>query len=416
MSPARCSTEGMRRGVRSPGRARQRGLSIVEMMVGVAVGLIATTVIMHTFASSEMYRRNLTGTGDAVQSAAIAAQRIDLTLQGAGAGLARSKGNWGCKLLVTYSGNAVLPRSAAFPEPFDGVPTTLRVMPLAVQSGSGSKSDVVVTMASASASSNQSMEFSSPAGGASIVSSFTPPLGVALKAGASASEYDLFLAVPQDPLGEIGDCRIIQAASTYATTVASDATLGLKVADAALTIPVNTATYGAVDASILARIPAAFHLGLRADPRFAMLGVNANQELVLYDLLNRTDPQVLAENVFLMKVRYGLDNGVGGTINDNAVDEWVSPGESGWTIGELMDGKRETHQKIGFIKAIRIAVVMRSSQPVNTDAAQTSIDLFQDLATSRRFSYTLSTEEKAYQYQTYEWVIPLRNMREPPVL
>lgn len=415
MSPARCSTEGLGRGVRRATPTLQRGLSIVEMMVGVAVGLIATTVIMHTYSSSEMYRRNLTGTGDAVQSAAIAAQRIDLTLQGAGAGLVRSKVNWGCRLLVNYSGNAVLPRGATFPAPFEGVGTTLRLMPLAVQSGSGSRSDVIVTMASASASGNQAMEFSSASGGVNIVSSYAPPLGVALSAGASASDYDLFLAIPQDPLGDIGDCRIVQAATTFATTFASDGTLGLKVADAPLTIPLNVATYGAIDATILARAPAALHLGLRADPRFAMLGVNEDKELVLYDLLNRNDSQVLAENVFLMKVRYGLDNGVGGTINDNAVDEWVSPGESGWTIGELMDGKRETAQKIGFIKAIRIAVVMRSSQKVNTDASTSSIDLFQDLATSRRFSYTLSTEEKAYQYQVYEWVIPLRNMREPSV-
>lgn len=415
MSPTRCSTKPKAGGMNRLAGARQRGLSIVEMMVGVAVGLIATTVIMHTYASSEMYRRNLTGTGDAVQSAAIAAQRIDLTLQGAGAGLVRSKVNWGCKLLATYSGSVILPRSAAFAAPFDGVPTTLRLTPLVVQSGSGSTSDVIVTMASASASGNQAFAFSSPAGGASIVSSVTPPLGVGLKSGAAASEYDLFLAVPQDPDGEIGDCRIVQAATTFATTVVSDTTLGLKVADAPLTISLNTTTYGSVDASILTRIPAALHLGLRGDPRFAMLGVNSNKELVLYDLLNRNDPQVLAENVFLVKVRYGLDNGVGGTINDNAVDEWVSPSESGWTISELMDGKRETVQKIGFIKAVRVAVVMRSSQTVNSDAPTVSIDLFQDLPTARRFSYTLATDEKAYQYQVYEWVIPLRNMREPSV-
>lgn len=397
------------------GGFRQRGLSIVEMMVGVAVGLIATAVIMHTYASSEMYRRNLTGTGDAVQSAAIAAQRIDLTLQGAGAGLVRAKVNWGCKLLVTYSGSVILPRSGAFPAPFEGMPTALRLMPLLVSSGTGSASDVIVTMAAASASGNQAFAFSSPAGGGSIVSSVTPPLGVGLKPAAAASDYDLFLVTPEEVDIDVQDCRIVQAATTYATTLVSDATLGLKVADAAMTIPLNTTTYGAIDASILAKRSSALHLGLRADPRFAMLAVNGNKELVLYDLLNRSDPQVLAENVFLLKVRYGLDNGVGGTINDNAVDEWVSPDETGWTMSALMDGKRDTAQKIAFIKAIRVAVVMRSSQRVNSDAPTSSIELFQDLATTRRFSYTLSADEKAYQYQVYEWVIPLRNLREPSV-
>lgn len=415
MSPTRCSTDPRAGRMPRLAGARQRGLSIVEMMVGVAVGLIATTVIMHTYASSEMYRRNITGTGDAVQSAAIAAQRIDLALQGAGAGLVRAKVNWGCKLLVTYLGTVILPRSGAFPAPFAGVPAAMRLMPLVVSSGTGSASDVIVTMASASASGNQAFRFSSPAGGASIVSSVTPPLGVALKSGAAASDYDLFLAAPEESDLSVGDCRIVQAATTYATTLVSDATLGLKVADAPLTIPLNTTTYGTVDASILANKSSAFHLGLRADPKFSMLGVNDNKELILYDLLNRNDSQVLAENVFLVKVRYGLDNGVGGTINDNAVDEWVSPGETGWTISELLDGKRDTAQKIAFIKAIRVAVVMRSSQPVNSDAPTASIDLFQDLSTARRFSYTLSADEKAYQYQVYEWVIPLRNLREPSV-
>lgn len=415
MSPAPCCID--RKHVRPASRVGQTGLSIVEMMVGVAVGLIATTVIMHTYSSSEMYRRNLTGTGDAVQSASIAAQRLDLALQGSGAGLARSTRVWGCRLMVTYASNVVLPRSGPYPAPFGSVPSTLRVMPLAVQSGGASGSDVILTMAANSASANQPFNISSPAG-TSLVGSPTPPLGIGLKSSANAVDYDLFLAAPQDLGGDPGDCRIVQAASTFAPfTLLTDATLALKVAQVPdVAVPLNSTTYGNVDSSILAKAPAAFHLGLRADPRFSMFGVNDNNELVQYDLLNRNDSQVIAENIFLMKVRYGLDNGVGGTINDNAVDEWVSPGESGWTIGELMDGKAATQQKIGFIKAIRIAVVLRSSQPVNTDAVVSSIDLFQDLAASRQFSYTLSSTEKRYQYQVYEWVISLRNMRVPPVI
>ncbi|WP_346285924.1 PilW family protein [Zoogloea sp.] len=388
------------------------------MMVGVAVGLIATTVVMHTYSSSEMYRRNLTGTGDAVQAASIAAQRLDLALQGAGASLSRSTRVWGCRLLVTYAGNAVLPRSSAFPAPFDSMPQTLRAVPVVVQNGGTSSSDVILTMGGDSGSANQPLSVSSPSGN-SLVASPTPPIGIGLNSGASASEFDLFLVAPQDVGGGPGDCRIVQVASTFAPqTLVTDATVSQKVAQIAdIPIPLNASTYGNVDSSILNKSPAAFHLGLRADPNFSMVGVNENRELVVYDVLNRFSPQVIGENVFLMKVRYGLDNGAnGGTINDNAVDDWVSPGESGWTITELMDGKAATQQKIGFIKAIRIAIVLRSSQAVNSDAVVSSIDMFQDLAASRRFSYALSSDEKRYQYQVYEWVIPLRNMRVPPII
>lgn len=40
--------------------------------------------------------------------------------------------------------------------------------------------------------------------------------------------------------------------------------------------------------------------------------------------------------------------------------------------------------------------------------------LFQDLPESRKFSRDLTTDEQRYQYQVYEWVIPLRNMKTPP--
>ena len=145
-----------------------------------------------------------------------------------------------------------------------------------------------------------------------------------------------------------------------------------------------------------------------------MLGVNSDSELLQYDLLKRFHTQVVGENIFLIKARYGLDNGVGGDINDNAVDEWVSPSESGWTLADLMDGKLATQQRIGYVKAIRIAMVVRSSQPIASDAPMTSIKLFQDLASARQFSRTLTSDEQRYQYQAYEWVIPLRNMRTPP--
>ena len=406
MSPKQCCSETMGR------RQRQAGLSIVEMMVGMVIGLVASLVIMQSFSSSETYRRNISGTGDALQSAAIAAQRLDMLIQEAGSGLARGSWVWGCRLMVTYAGNAVLPSVTTYPSPFSSVPQTLRAVPAAIVNG-GSGSDVIVVMAGDSAAGNQGLSFSSATGDALVVQ--TPTIGMILKGSAAALAYDLILAVPRKLAEDPGDCRIVQAAKTATVpTITTDASLGLKVATFSKQVPLNTSTYGTVDASIYSKYPAAFHLGLRDSPNFAMLGVNSDSELVQYDLLKRIDPQIVGENIFLIKARYGLDNGVGGDINDNAVDEWVAPSESGWTFADLMDGKRATQQRIGYIKALRIAMVVRSSQPITTPAPMTSIELFQDLGATRRFSRTLSTEEQRYQYQTYEWVIPLRSMRTPP--
>jgi type IV pilus assembly protein PilW len=124
MSPKQCCFEP---------RRRQAGLSIVEMMVGMVIGLIASLVIMQSFSSSEAYRRNISGSGDALQSAAIAAQRLDLIIQEGGSGLARGgQWVWGCRLLASFSGNVVLPSASAYPSPFASVPQTLRAVPAAI--------------------------------------------------------------------------------------------------------------------------------------------------------------------------------------------------------------------------------------------------------------------------------------------
>jgi len=239
---------------------------------------------------------------------------------------------------------------------------------------------------------------------------------VGLKSTAAAADFDLILTLQRKVATDPGDCRVVQAASTMgAPTVVSDASLGLNVVTFNKLVPLNTTTYGTMESSIYeGKSGAAFHLGLRDTPNFAMLGVNSDSELLQYDLLQRTATQVVGENIFLIKARYGLDNGVGGEINDNAVDEWVSPSESGWTLADLMDGKLATQQRIGYIKAIRIAMVVRSSQPVASQSPMTSIKLFQDLGSSRQYSRSLTSDEQRYQYQVYEWVIPLRNMRTPP--
>jgi len=41
----------------------QRGISLVEVMVGMAIGLLASLVIFKAFTSSETFRRNVGGAG-----------------------------------------------------------------------------------------------------------------------------------------------------------------------------------------------------------------------------------------------------------------------------------------------------------------------------------------------------------------
>lgn len=389
-------------------RRGQQGISLIEAMVGMVVGLVASLVIMQSFSSSEVYKRNLAGTADAVQTASIAGAHLDMLLQEAGASLVQGRNVWGCRLVVKRSGADIVPRSSAYPAPFDGFPTAVRVLPLGIWSG-GAGSDVVMVMIGNSPTGNRDMPFTATADG--LTMTLTNTNGIGLK-NAGMTVSDMFLTVPQEVASAPGDCQIVQTTTFPTATAVADVSLGGKVMPASSTSIPLTSPYGALLSA--ANTPSAFHLGRESSVKLSLLSVNGNGELVELDMLGRVGTQTFGENVLLLKALYGLDNGNGGTANDNVIDEWVSPAESGWTITSLMDGKASTEQKVDQIKAIRIALVTRSSQVVNSDAKTTKLVLFSDLAEARQVVRDLSTDEQKYQYQVFDWVIPLRNMKAIP--
>jgi type IV pilus assembly protein PilW len=70
----------------------QFGFTLVELMVGLVIGLIATLVIMQTFASFEGKKRSTTGTSDAQTNGSIGLYMIQRELQFAGYGIPMASG------------------------------------------------------------------------------------------------------------------------------------------------------------------------------------------------------------------------------------------------------------------------------------------------------------------------------------
>ncbi len=389
---------------------RVRGVSLIEVMVGMAVGLVASLVIMRSFTASETFRRNVGGVADSVQTAAISGARLNMLFEEAGASFVQGRNVWGCKLAATRNKAALFP-AGSYPDPFGTFPKQVRVMPVGILDGGDANSDIVAVMSGSSAASNRSLPFDSSDGKSLTV---TNPNGIGTVAGAVD---DLILSVPQDVAGGPGTCQIVQVASDFSGgTAVSDASLGLKVmpAEAAVVAPASytlvklnllDTSYGAL--ASVADSPSAFHLGREAAVTFSLISVNSNGELVEYDLLQRRGVQSFGENVVLLKARYGV-----APPNSEVINEWIAPSE--WTLSSLMDGSTGREQMIDRIKAIRIGVAVRSSQIVNTEAKLTQLVLFGDQTGVRKFSRDLTTDEQRYAYQVYDWVIPLRNMKATP--
>jgi type IV pilus assembly protein PilW len=77
------------------GRSRQSGMSLVELMVGMAIGLIGITIITHLYLTNEQYKRSTTGSGTAQVNGAIALYTLERDIRMAGFGLNHS-GALGC--------------------------------------------------------------------------------------------------------------------------------------------------------------------------------------------------------------------------------------------------------------------------------------------------------------------------------
>ena len=85
------------------------GFSLVELMVGMLVGLIGTMVIFQVFAIAEGQKRTTTSGGDAAQSAAFALFSLERELRMAGQGF-NNKGLVGCSIRV-YDDASPAPKS-----------------------------------------------------------------------------------------------------------------------------------------------------------------------------------------------------------------------------------------------------------------------------------------------------------------
>jgi type IV pilus assembly protein PilW len=72
------------------GARRERGFSLVELMVGMAIGLIGITIITHLYLTNEKYKRSTTGAGTAQVNGAIALYTLERDLRMAGYGVNHS--------------------------------------------------------------------------------------------------------------------------------------------------------------------------------------------------------------------------------------------------------------------------------------------------------------------------------------
>jgi len=384
----------------------QKGMTLVELMVAMVIGLGITLAISSVLIASENHKRTTTSTNDAQQTGSYGFYALDKALRGAGSGIAESAfptdvGVLGCHL----NAGAIFPRATAFPAPFaaflGGAPNPLNVTPVLIgksQSQDG-VSDVIMVMGGSGSAGGVSRQITG--GGSAITATLDNSVGFA--------NNDLVLVSQSG----VPDCLLEQVTPLPTTSTLNLAGLYYTAAGGATsmaTLAANTASYvtpiGNADANNI---------------QFMLFGVDTNRTLFSYDLLQNLkvwggagadSAQAIADGVVQMNALYGID-----TNGDGIQDTWAGPGDPGWDFNSVMISPTKMKQ----IVSVRVALVVRGEyfdttrKPDGTPipVSPATLTIFNGLAGgagSLQQNINLTLTEQQFRYRIFEFTVPLRNM------
>jgi|GEM_PF-1089438 len=372
---------------------RDSGFSLVEVMVGIVIALIAVLVIYQVFVVAEGIKRNVTGSGDAQQNGLLSAFSMMLQFSDAGANIAVAGDELDACPFV------------------DDIKATLRPIPVLItDSGADATSDTFVVNYGAS------QRIVTPVGFKTVPVVFTADADYVVQSPLGFQLNDVVVLV-SDSGGGSGTGKCTSSVVNAAPSV-PDADGYVTLAH---TAPADVSSYSA--GSML--------LNLGPSPRRIQFDVDANgtlrsQELFHIDVDNATQPfsavstpVPIANNIVLMKVQYGIADPVTGFLQ-----KWVkatNDGTEDWSANAVLNSK--DYIDLSRIKAVRIALIVRSESYDKCAYADVCPG-----ATTNTFSYTLFSEcdgivcpdplvgaidptpgQGNYRYRVYETVVPLRN-------
>ncbi|SEL27094.1 type IV pilus assembly protein PilW [Roseateles sp. YR242] len=378
----------------TPRTTPARGFSLIELMVSIVIALgmiVAMGLVMGKF---ETAKREGASSSDMSSTAAYLSYDLDRQVRNAGSGFSTAYAEvFGCELTASRDGAQILPSLQAFPAPFASVPTTLRMVPLMVFPAVGpntAKSDVIQLMSGTAGVGEVATQIR-------VNSVQTNTLRLTAATGLLANDL-LLVSESSRP------CMLEQVSSAY--------TANNQQVDLAGTFYASVINGQALNDRSTGAYAHAMSMGNASNgnrPKFLLLGVNASNQLVRYDLLRfgnagtSLDQGIpVAEGVMDMKVRYGVDTSA---TADGIVDAWVTPDDTSYNVGTL---NAATSQALLMrVLAVKIDLVLRSDTIEKTTVAPASLTLFSGLATNLQATYTVA--DRYRRHTVVEVTVPIRN-------
>lgn len=361
---------------------RNQGFSLVEIMVGVAIGLLGVLIIMQVSVVFEGQKRTTTTGADAQTNGVTALYTVERDVRRAGYGMS-VPGALGCTVKRYY----------------DSAPIgDLSLAPVVIANGAAGAPDSIRILSSSNA-------------GWSLPSRITvehPPqaTNIFLNTTLGMEEGDLLVAYEPGK-----DCTLMQATGipNGNVQVHHQNTSEWNPPGGSNIFPASGYGVGAL----------VLNLGALIDRTYSL----ANGNLILADFSSATNTstiRAITPDIVNMQAEYGFDTRAW-PQNDPRVDTWSATmidADASGTVNDAGD--------IARVIAVRMAVVARSplmEKPNATGVCDITIDAAVsgrtvnkptwaggDIDASKNPDGTPNANWKCYRYKTFENIIPLRNL------
>jgi type IV pilus assembly protein PilW len=358
-------------------RLRQAGMSLIEIMVAVLIGMIGILIITQVYITSDNFNRSTLGEGGAQTNGMIALFSIERDVRSAGYGIANTAA-LGC-------GNIHWHYNGAYSTNAGGALPDIRLAPVIITSTAG-QPDQLTTIYST--------------GSRQVI----PAQITALDK--TTSRLTIEGSAAFEPAGDLilliggSGCTLAKV-----TTVESGTQTLVMAADPN-TAPQNAAAWGSFTTNYGSG-DAVLNLGSAAVVRTYSISNFASDErpaLQVNDPLlaaGGTPAQDVVEGIVDLKALYGKDNGAGGgTAGDGVVDAWNN------TLPATADEWAQ-------VLALKVAVVARIGNYEKPTAAGVCTATEALPTWSQSAVAALALPEgipSCYRYRVFETTIPLRNM------
>jgi type IV pilus assembly protein PilW len=370
----------------------QAGFSIVELMVGTVVAMLAILVIFNAFAMFEGQKRSTSTTNDVQATGMLALQALERDMRMAGYGLTVNNkvisNILACQTMTTYQ------TSGTVSVPF---------MPISITAGaSAQSSDSITALYSTSAFA------STPAMLSSAIATSSDDLAVNNTAGTGIFSNGDYFLIAQPLASPVKPCVRMRVTGTT-NLGASIKLLSASTDPANPPSATNILPTGGFDDSVSS--PAVvINMGNMPRPQYTASGGN----LTYQDLNAGTAAVALASGVVAFKAQYGISDVA--TANSQAVTQWVPA-----TSNAAGTWNAPTAAMIPKIKAVRVAIVVRSALLEKDNVTGTCNNnagtnngpcAWSDTSTNKAPLIDLSGDAnwQRYRYRVFETIIPLRNV------